>query len=45
MSVRLWIAGTLLCIAATGAYTQPQPPLTGIVFEDTNRNGQRDPGA
>ena len=44
MSVRLWIAGTLLCVAATGASTQPQPQVTGIVFEDINRNGQRDQG-
>lgn len=43
MHLRFWIVGTLLFVAATGADTQPQPPLTGVVFEDTNRNGQRDP--
>ena len=44
MNVRLWIVGTLL--SATAALTQtPAPsPVTGIVFEDANRNGQRDAG-
>lgn len=44
MNVRPWIVATLLCAGAAGAHTQPQPPVTGIVFEDTNRDGQRDPG-
>lgn len=44
MSVRLWITATVLCLAAAGVRTQPQPASTGVVFEDTNRNGQRDPG-
>lgn len=44
MFVRLWIVGTLLCAAAASARTQTPPPVSGIVFEDANRNGQRDPG-
>jgi hypothetical protein len=44
MTVRLWIAWALLCLAAAGVRTQPQPSVTGVVFEDTNRDGQRDPG-
>ena len=43
MNVRLWIVGTLL--STTAALTQTRtPPITGIVFEDANRNGQRDAG-
>lgn len=42
MNVRPWIVGTLLC-AAAGTPTQPPAPVTGIVFEDTNRNDRREP--
>ena len=44
MNVRLLIALGVLCAAAATAHTQAPPPVTGIVFEDANRNGQRDAG-
>jgi hypothetical protein len=45
MSVRSWIAAGLLFVAAApAARKQPADSVTGIVFEDTNRNGRRDAG-
>src|SRR5215203_1975146 len=44
MKVRLWIAAGLLCAAAAHTRAQAPGPVAGIVFEDTNRNRQRDPG-
>lgn len=44
MNVRSWIVAALLCAAATSARTQTPPTVSGIVFEDTDRNGQRDSG-
>ena len=46
MNFRMWIAGALLLAAAGAGLTQAQapPPVAGIVFEDANRNGQREPG-
>jgi hypothetical protein len=46
MKFRMCFAGALL-LGATGAgFTRAQAPtpIAGIVFEDANRNGQRDPG-
>jgi hypothetical protein len=43
MSIRLWfVAGLFAAAAIPGA--QAPTPITGIVFEDANRNGQRDAG-
>jgi hypothetical protein len=41
-----WIAGAVLLGAASAGITKAQvaSPLTGIVFNDANRNGQRDAG-
>lgn len=43
MNVRLWIVGGLM-LATAAAITRAQVPasVAGIVFEDANRNGQRD---
>jgi predicted MPP superfamily phosphohydrolase len=45
MNTRCWIAGGLL-FAAAATLTRAQAPDTvrGVVFEDANRNGQRDAG-
>jgi hypothetical protein len=44
MNVRLWLVGGLLSAGASITYTQAPLPVTGVVFEDANRNGQRDAG-
>ena len=44
MNARVWMVVTLLCAAAAGARTQTPPSVSGIVFHDANRNGERDPG-
>lgn len=44
MIVRIWIVGGLLCAAAVAiTRAQASAPIAGVVFEDANRNGQRDP--
>ena len=44
MNLRLWTVGSLLCAAAAVPRAQTPAPVTGVVFEDANRNGQRDAG-
>ena len=44
MNVRLWIIGGLLSGAAAITPTQAPAPVAGVVFDDANRNGQRDAG-
>jgi S1-C subfamily serine protease len=39
MSLRHWTAGSLLCIAITGAYTQPPPTISATVFEGRAADG------
>lgn len=43
MNLRYWFAAALLGATVT-AQTPAPPPVTGTVFEDANRNGQRDAG-
>lgn len=40
----LGAAGSLLIAAAMSAAPPPPTPVAGVVFDDTNRNGQRDAG-
>ena len=44
MNVGPWIVAGLFTAAAAIARAQPPAPVTGVVFEDANRNGQRDAG-
>jgi hypothetical protein len=45
MNVRLWILRVLVCAAAASiVHAQAPAPVTGVVFEDANRNGRRDAG-
>ena len=44
MNIRPGIAAALLSAAAAITQTQAPAPVTGVVFEDGNRNGQRDAG-
>ena len=44
MNIRLGIAAALLSAAAAITQTQAPAPVAGVVFEDANRNGQRDAG-
>jgi Icc-related predicted phosphoesterase len=45
MNVRRWIVGGLLIVvAAAFPRAQSTAPITGVVFEDANGNGQRDAG-
>ena len=44
MNLRFWIVGGLLFAAAAIAHTQAPAPVAGVVFNDANRNGQRDAG-
>ena len=44
MNIRPGIAAALLSAAAAIPQTQAPAPVAGVVFEDANRNGQRDAG-
>jgi hypothetical protein len=44
MRVRLWIVGGLLAAAAAIPHAQPPASISGVVFDDANRNGHRDAG-
>ena len=45
MNVRLWILRVLVCAAAMSiVHAQAPAPVTGVVFDDANRNGRRDAG-
>ena len=44
MNIRPGIAAALLSAAATVTQAQAPAPVAGVVFEDANRNGQRDAG-
>ena len=44
MNIRPGIAAALLSAAAAITQTQAPAPVAGVVFEDANRNGQRDAG-
>lgn len=44
MNFRLWIVGALLLVGTSIMPAQEPASLTGIVFDDANRNGQRDRG-
>jgi hypothetical protein len=39
-----WLSAALIATAAVAASPQTPADVTGVVFDDTNRNGARDPG-